>query len=93
MKISMGGRYRPDELVEAFDRVVQNFQANGADEFRSVTFYLNAFHEKRHLVLRDEKTGNSLQTLHYDGPHERTYRPISPRIQVVDGGDDGKASS
>lgn len=92
MKISMGGRYRPEELVEAFDRVVQNFQANGADEFRSITLYLNAFHDKRHLVLRDETTGANLQSLHYDGPHERTYKPITPRIKIIDEATDGSTS-
>lgn len=91
MKISMSGRYSPDEFAEAIDRVIQNFTSNGADEFRAVTLYLNAYKEKRHLQLRDEESGTTVQHLQYDGPFARPYRPISPRIRIVDQPEDKKA--
>jgi hypothetical protein len=34
MKITLGGRYRIDELGDAFDRVLQNFRANGVEEIQ-----------------------------------------------------------
>lgn len=93
MKISMSGRYSPDEFAEAIDRVIQNFTSNGADEFRAVTLYFNAYREKRHLQLRDEESGTTVQHLEYDGPFARPYRSISPRIQIVDQPNDQKQRS
>lgn len=84
MKISMSGRYSPDEFAEAIDRVIQNFQASGADEFRSVTLYLNAYRNKRHLQLHDEQTGMTLHHLQYDGPLSRPFQPITQRLRIAD---------
>lgn len=90
MKISMSGRYSPDEFAEAIDRVIQNFRANGADEFRSVTIYLNAYRQKRHLLLEDAQSGATLQHLQYDGPLSRPFQPISPRLRIAEEDDLGK---
>lgn len=84
MKISLGGRYTPNELFDALDRVIQNFTANGVDEFRNITVYLNAYGEERQVLLRDEHTGKLVQHFHYDGPQERIYRPLIDRIRIVD---------
>lgn len=90
MKISMSGRYSPDEFAEALDRVIQNLAVNGADEFRNVTLYINPYREKRFLALKDETTGYTVDHLQYDGPLARPYNPISPRIHVVDPSDKKK---
>lgn len=84
MKISMSGRYTAHEFAEALDRVIQNLTANGADEFRAATLYINAYRKKRHLSLTDERTGERIEHLQYDGPFARPFKPISPRITIVE---------
>jgi hypothetical protein len=91
MKISMGGRYNPHEFVDAIERIVQSFTANGVDEFRTITLYLNAYGEERRILLRDEHSGRYVEHFHYDGPRERIYRSITPRLQIID--DEEDASS
>jgi hypothetical protein len=82
MKITLGGRYRIDELGDAFDRVLQNFRVNGVEEIQHVTVYLNLYQHKRTLALVDD-SGERIEHLKFDGPTEREFRPVTDRVHTL----------
>lgn len=84
MRIRMHGGYRPHELLDAFDAIVQTLVLNGADEFRASNLYIQPYQNGHRLDFDHQETGAPFRLLEFNGEYRKAFNVGSPRLRPAD---------